>query len=304
MRINKLVDLCTLLRTQKQLDFGAKDLPINFCKKCFKEQLKTQGFTYFKQDWALHSQCSIHNCQLYTFLPETPKKAISSLKGILALNYDQTVSPFSRTKISKIQSDHPSYLFAPCAEPMASKLMWDLRIFPEGYTELPDYTNYSKGAFSILQRANYLEEIEPRWASEVLKSPPPFLNKFTEHLLSTLELIKDSAAVSDNAPPLEQCYKLKGKKCDKCTLPCPSSKKIESSLIDSPQEFKSVPSSQHCDSWAIDLLHTVNRRNEKTIRTSETQLWVEASRQKGSRVYKNVQEVRKRLFEELSNHKY
>lgn len=92
-----------------------KDMPIHFCKECFKEQLAKLGFTYFLHYWSFQKFCPKHNIHLSRLAPTTPVKSRRYIRQVLALSFNENTTPADsrKSRVNDSENSNTEIVFAP-----------------------------------------------------------------------------------------------------------------------------------------------------------------------------------------------
>lgn len=270
------------------------DMPINFCKKCFKEQLTNLGFTYFRYYWSFQNFCSIHQIPLLRLSSTTPAKVNRLIQKALALSTDDSTAA---TKMPRglgyidLKQSKTQTVLAPCVKKVAKKLLWKIQVFPGGYTEVIDYQNISKGAIELVRKATYEQEFLLAWNSNIKYCSAERVKKFTKHLFELCVPVPEGSHFIDNF------YKLNSSDCDGCTHSCPASTRIPVK-VEGASRWDS-PNSDFCiycsDLHITNLLVDIECSNDRVIKQGIHKRKQEEASRPGTRRYKEMERIRQLL---------
>lgn len=270
--------------SKRNRGLSLRNFPINFCKQCLKEQVNTFGFAYFRQSWSFYDKCVLHDAPLYTLAPASPKKFYQSIRKVLSLSFEDvtTVTAGSLPKPERWNTKNifSSKFFAPCVEPFAKDLLWEMQLFPYEYVELIDHSNFARELCKFIRKLKYKSTFTRSWNYQIKNCDPRRRHEFTLRLFDSLELI------STSIPAFSECYKVKHAKCDKCTFSCPASKRLE--CIDNGIGPERIPIfiPQMCDERLDRIAYIIDDENKLAIDEAVEQKLFEDSKRQSTELAK------------------
>lgn len=292
INLEKVDEIYRSLKLIRKAYLRTTYIPIKFCKKCLEEQLVNFGFGYFEESWPFLTECVTHKCTLKVFLPKARNKTFRALKDLLAARPvgEEFIVHSDNNKV--FEHKFPSnYLFAPCASLIAEKLLWDLQVFPSGYTEVIDYKKLARCSIKLLRRLNYEYEVLPRWNRLIMSLEHEQFDRLKTHLFAELEPIKKLSTSGNESSSKSDCYKSKSLNCDKCAIRCPASYRVGSVLKESSEHSKFKSDFTGCDFILINLLVDIEDANKKIISEAKSQLKCDRSATLGTGAYHHMRDL-------------
>ena len=231
-----------------QIRIGFEVTPIRFCVRCFKEQIKTFGFTYFEASWQFTHSCRKHEVPLRRFhLSAGSLKCHRALIEIMRLDQEsiRTHSRLEQQNIGLSIFKHPArprakHIFAPCAIDLLHNLAWKKNVYPKTYTQTLDYTKYHPNILRAIHRLHFKRVLTNSRGEPIINQETKQAEGLLEELFARLEKISPDDMNS-------RVFKVQKKQCEQCQYLkekndiCPASNVI--AIVDtgvSTQEVKNM----------------------------------------------------------------